>query len=171
MVLPPPGGGNAGSRDREGEDIGPQEKEYGRAIRCDATDSGPMRGFEAAEGDKGPPTLVGTEGPRVERGKREGKRSGGGDGGDGNRRQGSGNSSAGGGGNSNDDGSRPGSGDVVGVGGAAGSERIQWGGVERGGVGIKSRNSLRRDRFWPYARVRSGGGGQGSPNVGGNRRA
>ena len=28
--------------------------------------------------------------------------------------------------------------DVVGVGGAAGSEWLQWGGVERGGVGVKT---------------------------------
>ena len=55
MVLPPPGGGNAGGRDREGEDIGPQETEYGRAIRCDATNSGPMRGLGATVGDPCPP--------------------------------------------------------------------------------------------------------------------
>ena len=36
----PPGGSNKGRRDREGEDIGPPETEYGRAIRCNAADSG-----------------------------------------------------------------------------------------------------------------------------------
>ena len=54
MVLPPPGGSNTGSGDCEGEDIGPQETEYGRAIRCDATDSGPLRGLGATGGDTGP---------------------------------------------------------------------------------------------------------------------
>ena len=74
MVLPPPGGSNTGCGDREGEDIGPQETEYGRAIRCDATDSGPMRGFGAAEGYKGPPTLVGAEGNRLDTGERQRER-------------------------------------------------------------------------------------------------
>ena len=47
----------------------------------------------------------------------------------------------------NDDGNRPGSGDVVGMGGAAGSERIQWGGVERGGVGIKTDRTIGDQRY------------------------
>ena len=38
----PPGGSNKGRRDREGKDIGPPETEYGRAIRCNAADSGPL---------------------------------------------------------------------------------------------------------------------------------
>ena len=50
MVLPPPGGGNTGCGDCEGEDIGPQETEYGRAIRCDETNSGPLRGLGATGG-------------------------------------------------------------------------------------------------------------------------
>ena len=55
VVLPPPpdscsqeGGG------REGQDIGPPETEYGRAIHCDTTDSGALRGGGAAAGDTGP---------------------------------------------------------------------------------------------------------------------
>ena len=62
MVLPPSGGSNTGCRDCEGEDIGPQETEYGRAIRCDATDSGPLRELGAAGGDTGPPQMVVAEG-------------------------------------------------------------------------------------------------------------
>ena len=40
--YPPPGGSNKGRGDREGEDIGPPETEYGCAIRCNAADSGPL---------------------------------------------------------------------------------------------------------------------------------
>ena len=40
--YPPPGGGTQGCGDREGEDIGPPEKEYGCAIRCNAANSGPL---------------------------------------------------------------------------------------------------------------------------------
>ena len=40
--------------------------EYGRAIRCDETDSGPLRGLGATGGDTGPPTLVGAEGTDLE---------------------------------------------------------------------------------------------------------
>ena len=40
--YPPPGGSNKGRMDREGEDIGPPETEYGREIRCNAADSGSL---------------------------------------------------------------------------------------------------------------------------------
>ena len=42
MVLPLPGGGSKGCRGCEGQDIGPPEKEYGRTIYCDTTDSGAL---------------------------------------------------------------------------------------------------------------------------------
>ena len=42
VAVPPPGGSNKGRGDREGEDIGPLETEYGRAIRCNAADSGSL---------------------------------------------------------------------------------------------------------------------------------
>ena len=41
-VYPPPGGGSQGGGGCEGQDIGPPETEYGRAIHCDATDSGAL---------------------------------------------------------------------------------------------------------------------------------
>ena len=52
MDLPPPGGVYQGSGDRESQDIGPPETEYGRAIHCDATDSRTLRGGGAAGGGK-----------------------------------------------------------------------------------------------------------------------
>ena len=60
MVLPPPGGSNTGCGDCEGEDIGPQETEYGRAIRCDETDYGPLRGLGATGGGHGSPNVGGS---------------------------------------------------------------------------------------------------------------
>ena len=42
VAVPPPGGSNKKRRDREGEDIGPQEAEYSRAIRCNAANSGTL---------------------------------------------------------------------------------------------------------------------------------
>ena len=68
MDLPPPGGGYQGSGDRESTDIGPPETEYGRAIHCNATDSGTLRGGGAAGGDTGPTTMVGTTRDRLEAG-------------------------------------------------------------------------------------------------------
>ena len=41
-LYPPPGGSDQGSGDSASEDIGPPETEYGRAIRCDAANSGTM---------------------------------------------------------------------------------------------------------------------------------
>ena len=42
VAVPPPGGCYQVSGDSAGEDIGPPETEYGRAIRCDAADSGTL---------------------------------------------------------------------------------------------------------------------------------
>ena len=56
--LPPPGGSYQGSGDSASADIGPPEREYGRAIHCHATDSGTLRGDGAVRGDMGPPTMV-----------------------------------------------------------------------------------------------------------------
>ena len=50
MELPPHGGSNQGRGYREGEDIGPPETECGRAIRCNAADSGPLRGLGTTGG-------------------------------------------------------------------------------------------------------------------------
>ena len=54
MYLPPPSRGYQGSGDCESTDIGPPETEYGRAIHCDATDSGTLRGDRAAGGTRVP---------------------------------------------------------------------------------------------------------------------
>ena len=42
VVLPIPGGSNEGGGGRADQDVDPSEAEYGRAIYCDATDSGNM---------------------------------------------------------------------------------------------------------------------------------
>ena len=42
MVLPLPGGGSKEGGCREGQDINPLEKEYGRTIYCNKADSGAM---------------------------------------------------------------------------------------------------------------------------------
>ena len=42
VVLPIPGGSTEGGGRREDQDVDPPETEYGRAIYCDATDSGPV---------------------------------------------------------------------------------------------------------------------------------
>ena len=62
MVLPLPGGGPKGGGGREDQDIGPPEKEYRRAIYCDTTDSGALRGGGETAGDTSPTAVVGTVG-------------------------------------------------------------------------------------------------------------
>ena len=57
--TPPPGGGSQGGGGRESQDIGPPETEYGRAIHCNSTYSGDLRGGGAAAGDTGPTAIVG----------------------------------------------------------------------------------------------------------------
>ena len=52
-------------------EVGPQETEYGRAIRCNAADSGPLQGIGAKGGDTGPPKMVGADGDRLETGTEE----------------------------------------------------------------------------------------------------
>ena len=42
MVLPVPGGGDGGGGDCADLDVDTSEAEHGRAIYCDAADSGPM---------------------------------------------------------------------------------------------------------------------------------
>ena len=71
MVLPLPGGGSKGGRGREGQDIGPPETEYVRAIYCDTTDSGALQGGSEAAGDTGPTAVVGTVGNLLDSGEGE----------------------------------------------------------------------------------------------------
>ena len=42
MVLPITGGSDEGGGDRSDSDLNPPGAEYGRAIYCDAADSGPV---------------------------------------------------------------------------------------------------------------------------------
>ena len=72
MVLPPPDGCSQGGGGREGQDIGPTETEYGRAIHCDTTDSGVLRGGGATAGDTDPTAVVGAIGNRLEYGEVKG---------------------------------------------------------------------------------------------------
>ena len=112
---PPPGGSYQGSGDRESTDIVPPETEDGRAIHCDATDSGTLRGDGAEGGDKGPPTMVGTTRDRLEASAGTDRKSGGSSGTHGrNCRE------------EDDDGdTRIGKGN--GGGGVTGSQWLQWG--------------------------------------------
>ena len=84
MVIPLPGGGSKGGGGREGQDIGPTETEYGRAIYCDIKYSGALQSGGEATGDTCPTAVVGTVGNRLESGEGE---SGSGSG-EGNRKHG-----------------------------------------------------------------------------------
>ena len=72
MVLPLPVEYSQGGGGREGQNIGTPETKYGRAIHCDTTDSGALRGGGAAAGDMGPTAVVGAVGNRLEYGKGKG---------------------------------------------------------------------------------------------------
>ena len=130
VVLPLPGGGSKGDGGREGQDIGPPETEYGRAIYCDTTDSGALRCGRAAAGDTCPTAVVGAAGNRLESGEVKG---GSGSGTGGSKLNGDGDTGIG---------SRSGFGTSPHVGvdrrwhrgrGVPGSQRFQRSGVERGG--------------------------------------
>ena len=77
VSLTPLGRDYQGGGGRESQDIGPPETEYGRAIHCDSTDSGALRGGGAAAGDTGPTTMVGTTRDRLEAGAGTGGKGGG----------------------------------------------------------------------------------------------
>ena len=131
--LPLPGGCSQGGRGREGQDIGPPDTEYGRAINFDTTDSGALRGGGAAAGDTCTTAVVGAIGNILESG--EGK---------GGMGSGTGGSNHGGDVDTGiGNGSRLGASPHEGVdhgqhrgGGVPGSQWFQWGGIERGG-GLK----------------------------------
>ena len=118
MGLPPPGGGYQGGGGRESQDIGPPETEYGRAIHCNATDSGNLRGDGAAEGDTGPTAMVGATRNRLEAGEGKGGKGGGNSGTRGRTWGG-------------DEDTRVGNGN--GGGGVTGGQWLQQGRMERGG--------------------------------------
>ena len=58
----------------EVQDIGPPEIEYSRAISCDTTNSGALRGGGEATGDTSPTEVVGEVRNRLDVGKGEGVR-------------------------------------------------------------------------------------------------
>ena len=130
MVLPLPGGGPKGGRGSEGQEIGPPETEYGRAIYCDTTNSGALRGGREAVGDTSSTEMVGAVRNRLDVGEGEG---GSGSGAGGSERGSVGDTGTGIG---IGIGPRPHAGWDCGRhrgGGVPGSQWIQWGGVERGG--------------------------------------
>ena len=69
MVLTVPGGVDEGGVDRADLDVDPLEAEHGRAIYCDAADSGPMRGGSETAGDTGLKEMVGADGDLLEGGQ------------------------------------------------------------------------------------------------------
>ena len=60
LVLPFVGGSDEGGRDCSDTDVNPPEAEYGRAIYCDAADSGPVRKGHPAARRAGSPAVMGT---------------------------------------------------------------------------------------------------------------
>ena len=82
LVRPAVGGSNEGDRDGWDTDINPPEAEYGRAIHCDAADSGPVRTGHPAARRAVVLAVVGTDGDRIEGSAGEG--GGGSSGGTGN---------------------------------------------------------------------------------------
>ena len=84
MVLPIPGGGNEGGGDCADSEFYPPEAEDGRAIYCDAFNSGPVwRGSKTARGT-GTKAVGGADRDGLEEGQgkgvSKGRRSGGGGG-------------------------------------------------------------------------------------------
>ena len=69
MVLPVPGGGDEGGGNCADSDIDPPEGEHGRAIYCDAADSGPVQGGSKTAGCTGPKAMVGADMNRLEWGQ------------------------------------------------------------------------------------------------------
>ena len=62
LVLPFVGGSNEGGEDILDTDVNPPEAEYGRAIYCDAADSGPVLKSHPAARRAGSLAVVGTDG-------------------------------------------------------------------------------------------------------------
>ena len=68
VVLLVPGEDDEGGGDRTDPDINPPEAEHGRAIYCDADDSGPVRGGSKTSGGTGPNEMVESDRDRLEGG-------------------------------------------------------------------------------------------------------
>ena len=83
MVLPVPGGGDEGGGDGADPGVDPSEAEHGRAIYCNAADSGPLQGGGETDGETFSKEMVGGDGYRLEGvqgkiGRKGRRRSGGG---------------------------------------------------------------------------------------------
>ena len=76
MVLPVPGRGDEGGRDRADPDVDPSEAEHGRAIYCNAANSGPMQGGSEKAEDTGTKEMVGADEDRLEGGQGKGSSKG-----------------------------------------------------------------------------------------------
>ena len=61
MLLPVLGAGEEGVGDREYSDLYPSEAEHGRAIYCDAANSGILRGGSETAGGTCPKEMVGAD--------------------------------------------------------------------------------------------------------------
>ena len=120
LDIPTDGGNNEVDGNGGDTDLNSPEAEYGRAIHCNAADSGPMRAGHLAARRAGVSAVVGTYGDRPE------------------GRAGEGGGSSGGNGNGSGFGVRGRAGQGRGrkrIGGVPGSERVQWSEVERSGAG------------------------------------
>ena len=134
MVLPVPGGGDEGGGDHADLDIDPLEAEQGRAIYCDAADSGPVRGGSKTDGGTGTKEMVKADRDQLEwgqgKGRSKGIRSGGG-GGSGVDRLGLGAQGRHTGGDPR----------WHRVGGLPGSKQLHWSGVDQSGAGWRINSS------------------------------
>ena len=72
MFLPLTGGSHEVIRVHRRQDVYKQKAEHGRAVHCNVTASGPLRGGDAARRGEGDNEVMGPEGNRMGEGKREG---------------------------------------------------------------------------------------------------
>ena len=76
VVLPVPGGGDEGGGDRADLEIDHPEAEHGRAIYCNAADSGPVKEGSNTAWCTGTKAVVGADGDQLEGGQGKGGSSG-----------------------------------------------------------------------------------------------
>ena len=74
MSLPVPRGGHAGSRIDGNQKVNSKQAEHGRAVHCDATASGPVRGGQSKGGRKGANAVVESDGHQLGGGENKGRR-------------------------------------------------------------------------------------------------
>ena len=76
MALPVPRGGHAGSRADGNLKVHSKQAEHGRAVHCEATASGPVRGGQSEGGREGANAVVESDGHRLGGGENKGRRRG-----------------------------------------------------------------------------------------------